>query len=229
MEKSGLSQEALKLIACITMLIDHVGAVFFPSVVWLRIIGRISFPIYCFLLAEGAAYTKNAGKYALRLLICAILSEIPHDLAFGQPFSLGFFTVMMTMLIGFGMLWAMGKTDKWWIKLPIIGVAMVIARTLNVSYGWRGILVIAIFAFTRKKRFAWAVQLVLLAVLFWTMSSTKIAIGSFRLPIQVLGVLALIPIHLYSGRKITKNKWVQWSFYLFYPLHLLALYLIKLL
>ena len=88
MERKGLPQEGLKLIACITMLIDHIGAVFFPSLILLRIIGRLSFPIYCFLLAEGAAHTKHAPRYALRLLLCALISELPYDLAFSGKLTL---------------------------------------------------------------------------------------------------------------------------------------------
>ena len=228
MEKKGIPQEGLKLIACITMLIDHIGAVFFPSVMILRIIGRLSFPIYCFLLAEGAVYTKHAGRYALRLLICAVVSELPYDLLFSGRLTLDSLSIMVTLLVGFGMLWAMGKTTKWWLKVVFIGIAMVLARVLHVSYDWRGILVIAVFALTREKPFAWAVQIVALTVLFWGMPSSNLRIGDFRFPIQCFGLLALIPIHLYSGRKVTRNRVIQWGFYLFYPLHLLALYLIRL-
>ena len=67
MKKQGLSQEWLKLTACATMLVDHVGAVLLPQYIWLRVLGRIAFPIYCFLLAEGIHYTKNPKKYGLRL------------------------------------------------------------------------------------------------------------------------------------------------------------------
>ena len=95
MKKRGLSQEMLKLIACLTMLIDHVGATVIlelfgttPSLglYWLywamRIVGRMAFPIYCFLLAEGAHYTRNPKQYALRLAIGVVLSELPFDFAF---------------------------------------------------------------------------------------------------------------------------------------------------
>ena len=229
MEKKGLSQEGLKLIACVTMLIDHIGAIFFPTLGALRIIGRLSFPIYCFLLVEGAVHTKHALRYVLRLFVCAVISEIPHDLAFYGEISLRAFSVMVTLLVGYSMLWAMEKTNKWWLKILPIGVAMVLARVLHISYNWRGILVIAVFALTRGKRFAWMVQAVLLTLLFWGMPSAKLAVGCFQVPIQCLGVLALIPIQLYSGRKLTTSRLVQWGFYLFYPAHLLALYLIRIL
>ena len=228
MERNGLPQEGLKLIACITMLIDHIGAIFFPSLRILRIIGRLSFPIYCFLLVEGAAHTRHAGKYALRLFICALISELPYDLAFGGQLSLKSLTVMASLLLGFGMLWAMGKATKWWMKAGIIGISMVLARIFHVSYDWRGTLVIAVFALTREKPFAWLLQLVCLSVLFWGMPSAKLDLGFLLLPIQLFGLLALIPIALYSGKKVTNSRAVQWGFYLFYPLHLLMLYLISL-
>ena len=75
--KFGVSQESLKLIACVTMLIDHIGALFFPYALWLRIIGRISFPIYCFLLAEGVHHTHSPLTYGLRLLLVALIQKYP--------------------------------------------------------------------------------------------------------------------------------------------------------
>ena len=80
--KFGLNGFVLKWIAMLTMLVDHVGAVLFPHLVLFRIIGRLAFPIYCFLLVEGAVYTSNWRKYLGRLLAFALISEIPFDLAF---------------------------------------------------------------------------------------------------------------------------------------------------
>ena len=76
----------LKLIALTTMFIDHIGAVFFPQVTLLRVIGRISFPLYAFLIAEGCRYTRNRGRYALGLGVFALISEIPYDLALHPEF-----------------------------------------------------------------------------------------------------------------------------------------------
>ena len=77
MEKHGLSQEGLKLFACVVMLIDHVGAVLFPQHFWMREVGRLAFPIFCFLLSEGVHYTRSPGRYVLRLTIGAAISELP--------------------------------------------------------------------------------------------------------------------------------------------------------
>lgn len=76
----------LKLIALTTMFIDHIGAVFFPQVTLLRVIGRISFPLYAFLIAEGCRYTRNRGRYALGLGVFALISELPYDLALHPEF-----------------------------------------------------------------------------------------------------------------------------------------------
>ena len=77
-----LSTFTLKLIAIITMVIDHTGAIFFPDQMWLRAIGRIAFPIFVFLLVEGLFNTSNIKKYLTRLGIFALISEIPFDMAF---------------------------------------------------------------------------------------------------------------------------------------------------
>jgi len=72
----------LKLIALITMIIDHVGAIFFPQYIWLRYIGRLSMPIYAFLLVQGYKHTRSFTRYAIRLAVFALLSEVPYDLLF---------------------------------------------------------------------------------------------------------------------------------------------------
>ena len=77
-----LDGTVLKLIACLSMFIDHLGAVCFSGMMGFRIIGRLAFPIYCFLLVEGAVHTHDMKKYILRMGIFALISEVPFDLAF---------------------------------------------------------------------------------------------------------------------------------------------------
>ena len=231
MNKKIFSQEALKIIACLTMLLDHIGAVFMPSAAnyglyyALRIVGRIAFPIYCFLLAEGVAHTKNPVKYGLRLFIGILLAELPFDLAFHGGFSWAGQSVMVTLFLGFLMAMAMEKMER--AKLAAVIIFGFLAELFRTDYGFWGIAMIALFVLTREREDRNVVQAILLAVICWVMNSAKVSIIGIRVPIELFALLALVPIFAYSGRKATHGKAVQTVFYLFYPLHLLALYLLR--
>lgn len=222
MEKKGLSQEGLKLIACVTMLLDHIGATLVP-LVGLRVIGRLAFPIYCFLLAEGAARTRNPKKYALRLAIGAVLSEIPFDLLFFGGLTWTHQNVMVTLLLGYAAVVSMGRIEPFAGKLLITVPFALAAELLGTDYGGFGVWMVAFFALTRQMPRRGIVQIVGLTALCWLIGGYRIALGSVRVPIEMFGVLALIPIGLYSGRKAASGRAVQWCFYLFYPVHMAVL------
>lgn len=256
MKQKGISQEALKLIACVTMLIDHIGAtlvaVLFirypidgPAYLWLeclyrgmRIIGRIAFPIYCFLLVEGAYRTRDPKKYALRLFIGMLLSEIPFDLAFSLTwmeyewklttpllgFNPEFNSVMMTLLIGFGMLQCMKRLKGFW-KVAVILPFYILAEKLHTDYAGMGILLIAVFALTRGMKREKLLLILGCAVIL--NSGMKEQIFGIWISTELFALLALIPIFRYDGRKLTHSKAVQWAFYLFYPVHILILALLE--
>ena len=241
MQKRGLSQEALKLIACVTMLLDHIGAVIvlkcFQNATsadkgallelyeMLRMIGRLAFPIYCFLLAEGTAHTRNPRRYGIRLLIAAVLSEIPYDLAIYDAITWQHQSVMITLLLGFLMLEVMKRCPRFLLRLLVIVPFAWLALWMNTDYGFDGILVIALFALTRQlpHRAVW--QFFGLWCIFSPSHLMALNwLGGFSVTIQELAACAVVPIMFYDGRKATKSKVIQWVFYLFYPAHLLALY-----
>ncbi len=227
MREKGLSQEALKLLACAAMLLDHIGATMVPG--WtLRIIGRIAFPIFCFLLAEGAHYTRDPKKYALRLAIGALLSELPFDLAFYGGWTWSSQSVMLTMLLGFGALELMGACEALPLKLLCVLPFAAAAEWLQTDYGGAGVLMIALFGLTRELPHRLPVQLLGMVVICGLIiPGAQISVLGFRVGIELFALLGLIPIALYSGRKITTGRAVQWAFYLFYPVHLLILYAIS--
>lgn len=223
MEKKGISQEMLKLTACAAMLLDHIGAMFVPGY-GLRIIGRLAFPIFCFLLAEGAEHTKNPRKYGQRLLIGALLAELPFDfMAYGSV-SLQHQNVMVTLLVGYLMILQIKKRSD--PLLPLL-IAFLTAELLCSDYGGIGIAVIWLFTVTSGKPRELLLRTAGLAILFWCMDSVRVTVFDLRIPIQLFGVLAMIPIGLYSGKKLTSSRWIQWAFYLFYPVHMLALLLVE--
>lgn len=225
--KRGLSQEGLKLIACITMLLDHVGAVFVPGYT-LRIIGRLAFPIFCFLLAEGAHYTRNPKKYALRLTIGALLSEFPFDILFYGKFTWQHQSVMVTLLLGYLAIVLMEKCPNVFVKFAVSFPFFLAAQWLQSDYGSYGVGMIVLFSITRELLGKEWIQTLGLAVICAMMPSVSLSVFGFSVSIQLFAVAAMIPISLYSGRKATQSKAVQWGFYLFYPVHLAVLYLILL-
>lgn len=207
----GLTAFQLKMLAIVTMLIDHTGAVLYPEVMAFRYIGRLSFPIFCFILTEGFIHTSNIRKYMLRLLSFAMISEIPFDLAFhGTWMTIEKQNVFFTLFIGMGMICLLDKEKETVNQIGVIILAMWLAEFLHTDYGFRGILLIAVFWMLReKKAFMYA------AGAGWNFL--------WRTKIQYAGAVAMIPIALYNGEK---GRSMKYFFYLFYPVHLLILYMI---
>ena len=222
----GLSGNALKIIAAVCMLLDHIGVLLLPRVTILRIIGRLAFPIYCFLMAEGLARSRNLKKYGIRLAIGAALSEIPFDLLFYGGVTIYHQSVMVTLLLGYFMYLWMGKMPKNPL-IPAVFCALA-AEILGTDYGAMGVAMIALFVLTRgsdnRLLQFWGV-----AVLCWMMGGAGWQVGSLFVPVQIFGTAAMVPIGLYNGQKSTASRAVQWGFYLFYPVHLAALLLLRLL
>lgn len=225
MEKKCISQEMLKIIACVTMLLDHIGATM-VSGYGLRIIGRIAFPIYCFLMAEGAYYTKNPKKYFLRLAVGLVLSELPFDLAFRLKPTWEYQSVMVTLLVGFLVVEVILKSEQDFVKLLAVCAGFAFAEWANTDYGGFGVLLVVLFSQTRGK--LW-LQTIMVAMFAWMVNSIRITFCGMRIPIEMFAVLAMIPIALYSGKKSTSSRVVQWGFYLFYPVHLAVLVFVRML
>ena len=219
----GISQEVLKSIACLTMLLDHIGAVFFPGSV-LRDIGRLSFPVFCFLLTEGFYHTRSRGRYALRLAAAAVLAELPFDFAFFGRIYWGHQNVMLTLLLGFLAVWAAVGMQKGIAGWLLAAGCVIAAELLCADYGGAGVLLILMLALTRELPGKNWIRSCLMLFLFALMPSiTLVRLGSVAITQQMLGALAMVPIALYSGEKRTASKGVQLGFYLFYPLHLAVL------
>ena len=244
--KKGISQEGLKLIACLTMLVDHIGyeiiypiysksailnepGALYQIYLLCRCIGRISFPIFAFLLVEGIRHTRNLKQYAIRLAVGAVLAEIPYNLMVsGEPFWQQQ-SVMATLLLGFLAVHYMEKCSALAWKSVIILPFAVLAEVFQADYGWAGVVLIALFELSREMYGRNLIRTGGMIVLFHYMSSYVFWIGNISLPMQVLGAFSTLFIANYDGRKLTRSKVVQTAFYLFYPAHMLALWAIGLL
>lgn len=248
--KGGISGSTLKMIAIISMLADHICAVVLTRVAindlaqsgntglmalgqsWLFLIvsiirltvGRLAFPIFCFLLVEGFQKTRNVGKYALRLGLFALISEIPFDLALkNKVLEFGYQNVFFTLFIGLLTLiaikWIEGRS--WNKALQIIGMVLALAagmaaaKLLRTDYDAVGVLLIAALYLFRSKPWQRAVAGSVVLI-----PGTLVLMGSLS---ELFATFAFLPIYLYNGERGWKLKYV---FYLFYPLHMLILYLI---
>lgn len=208
----GLSGFGLKWIAMVSMLIDHAGMALFPQYLFLRIIGRLAFPIYCFLLVEGAVHTSNKKQYLGRLFLFALLSEIPFDLLVsGRLLFLDAQNVFFTLFLG---LLAVFALEKWRasgygaLASLLLVLAAWFART---DYGGGGVVIILLFYLFRQQK-------LLRTVSFG--AATALLYGG----LQNYAILSMGPVLCYNGKRGPR---VKYFFYVFYPAHLLVLYFLK--
>lgn len=202
----------LKIIACILMAIDHIGAIIYTDNDLYRVIGRLSFPIFAFLLTEGYMHTKNLKKYFLRLFIFAIIPQIPYSLAFGMDILNIFFTLFFGMLAILIDDKIVNPYKKWII---IIGIIL-LSEILHMDYGYYGIIMIFLF---KKYKDNWKYLLTSLILLNITIYPV------WNLQLFSLGALPLIK--MYNKKIGFMNKLVKYGFYTFYPVHILVIYLIN--
>ena len=257
----------LKMIALVTMLIDHIAAVviwrFYAAsyhiteaiqsstligdkmILWvaenqevvysiyevMRIIGRMAFPIYCFLLVEGFLHTRSVGKYVLRLLLFAFLSEIPFDLAIAQTwFSLDYSNVFFTLCLGLLLIWGISFVEKFYefwqeknwelltgkvVSLFMGGMMVAVAAAfaemvLHCDYGFAGIAaILVLYLFRSSKEIAFSFCIFVLTVFAGT--------------IEFVAIAMLAVVKRYDG---SRGKSLKYVFYAFYPVHLLLLALV---
>ena len=217
-----LDGTSLKLIAMISMVFDHVGDMFFPGALWMRMIGRLAMPLFSFCIAEGYAHTKNKQRYLLRMGVFALVSEIPFDLAFEgrvglghQNIMLSFFLAILALMLfdrirGEGKEHAAGKTL---LGILCVCAMAVLALVLRADYTLFAVLAVFLFYVLRNR---YPLLRCGVGVGFLALTRT---VGYYR----ATG-LSLIPLLLYNGKR---GRGLKWLFYAFYPGHLLLLYLLK--
>lgn len=232
----GLSGNQLKLIAVLTMIVDHIGYLISRLglygaldlsadggrlntwYVWLRTIGRISFPIFLFLVVEGFFHTRNRARYLMRIGIFALISEVPFDLFLGGTMiETGYQNVLWTFFLALGMLALMEAVFRrpigpWTapIQLFIVCLTSVFAMILNPDYSYFGIILAALFYWLRGNR---PMQcLAGLIIMTGTVDNWMFFLGL---------AVGFLLIWLYNGTRGKRR--IKYLFYWFYPVHLLVL------
>ena len=234
---------ALHIMAMIFMLCDHLWGTIVPGNDWLTCVGRISFPIFAFLIVEGYFHTGNLKKYVCRLFLFAILSEIPFNLVMGSSVFYPFHqNVLWSFLISIGLIHWNEKaraTSKIWIQVLTAGLSILVGYFVGlvtfVDFYHAGSLTVLVFYFFRKRKWWCYIGQV---VCLWYINAE--ILGGFTYEFQLAGktiffarqefaLLALIPIWLYHGKQGYHNKKLQYFYYLFYPVHLLVLGIVQML
>ena len=224
MRKFDFGRELLKIIAIVTMVTDHVGRVLYPDLLFLQVIGRLSFPLFAYLVVLGVESTKKPGKYMITLLSFAIISQIPYYLAFGiQPFDR--LNILFSLFLS-------AVTIYFYSKRSVLAFVPLLLSIILMTEGSYYVVLTAVGMKLLKdapKLGILALVVLNLQFLFFPDIENQIQIlALFAVPLVFLHIKnwlrkeILIPEHslAYSVRK--------YFFYVFYPLHLALLFSIKL-
>ena len=236
----GLSSFSLHLLGMIFMLCDHMWAGFFPAQEWLTCIGRMAFPIFSFMIVEGYFHTSDVRKYMRRMLVFAVISEIPFNLFYASSFIYPFHQNVLwtfTIALFFIILIERAKASKKWrliclTSVMAVSVGFLLGTVTMVDYYGAGVLTVLTFYFFRGKKWQCFVgQLVCMAILNIHVLggyyySVPVAGYELEIPQQGFALLSLIPIWLYNGRRGHHSKVFQYICYAFYPVHMLVIYFI---
>lgn len=227
-----MTSSALKWIALAAMLIDHIGLLFFADIEMFRLIGRLAFPIFAFLISEGFTHTSSRTLYGLRLLFFALIAELPYDLCmYGSTFYRYSQNVLFELLIGFCALIFMEKAiRKSALYFSLVLVCIALSEFLFTAYGAFGICLIVLFYALRSFRGADILAFIGITYLFYGFTSWGFSFGDTYYKIlainstQMYCLFATIPLVFYNGKH---GKYgMKWLFYIIYPVHLIVLYFI---
>lgn len=216
-KKGFLSGNALKLIAAAAMVLDHAGLMFFPGNALFRILGRLAFPIFAFMIAEGSKYTRNRAKYFGQLFGLAVVCQIVYFLVDGSMYLSILFTFSLSLLMIFSLQYCKEKPTAFpaAVFLLSVGSVRLLNHVFTIDYGFWGCMVPLFAALPHKTRF----------------DSIPVNVACLSLGLLILSLvsggwqlwsLAAVPLLLlYSGKR-GKHK-MKYFFYIFYPVHLALL------
>ena len=215
-----LDSTALKIIAMISMVLDHVGDNFFPDQTWMRILGRIALPIFAFCICEGYTHTRDKVKYLKRMLLFGAVSEIPFDLVTSdkvlefshQNIMLTFSWALIALML-FDRVTEKKKKSSFLIGAGVLLLFMICSIILMLDYSFLALVLIFVCYLLRNRE-------------LWIRNTAAAAVHAlFRnVGIYWFGLLGFLPIFLYNGKR---GRGYKWLFYIFYPGHLLLIWLIR--
>lgn len=210
----------IKIIAVVTMAIDHIGLFFFPNIFAFRVIGRLSFPLFAWLLSNGARHTRSMKMYLARLFILALVSQIPFSLANKfRDATYSDLNVAFTLFLGLAGIAIIKNYKNKFLWLVSSALFALIAYFLKTDYGAFGVItIIGFYIFLENKILLVISQIIIFFVPYFILLEQN----SFT--IEPIGLISLIFIMFYNGKQGPKAKYL---FYVFYPLQYVIIYILQ--
>ena len=224
-KKIGLTNNQLKIIAMLSMLIDHIGVAMFPNVMILRIIGRLAFPIFAYMIAEGCFYTKNKARYFFMIFGLGIICQLVFLFFMGSLYQGILMTFSLSIICIYAIDYYLKKREWKSLSLMIFTVFAVAFLSINLpmmldktdfefDYSALGILLPVVIYYSKNK---------LIKMLFTAL--ILILLSEIYFTYQLYSLLAIPLLLLYNGER-GKYK-LKYLFYIFYPLHLVVVYFLS--
>ena len=234
-EKLPFHAVHLRVMALVFMLLDHMWATVIPGNFWMNCVGRLAFPIFAFQAAEGYWHTSDFKKYCKRLLVFALISEIPFNLMTGGGLSNPYHqNVLFTILLGLLGIRAVDRAMKektvkdWAAAFGVVCMVGLAGNFAFVDYGYRGVFTVIAFGVLRNFPLAGTAQLLVMVLLHGVLSKGRcFELFAMEIPYQAIAVFSLVFIRLYNGDKGPRNRIIQYGSYWFYPVHMAILWGIR--
>lgn len=221
-----MSSFVLKIIAIIAMFFDHAGYAIYGRLSWCNYIGRLALPLFAFQITEGYSHTKDLKKYFFRLILFALISQIPMMMLYSIFTTVFALNIFFTLIFGLLAITAFDKAKNKFIGFIGSVLIAILAELSHADYGAFGVYTILGFYLLKNHKVAMSIFFSLLTLFYFRKS---LLLTHFRLDVVLLVVFTILPlifILLYNGKK---GKNIKLLFYLFYPIHLVLLYFINIL
>lgn len=224
MKNPNINSNQLKILALVCMTLDHIGLILLPQYTFLRVIGRLAFPIFAWMIAEGCRHTRNMGKYLVSITVVGVLYQLEFTLLIHSLKM----NIMLTFAMSVGLCWLLKAAREKGSKLlsllvPVCLVAvyvltdilpLFVPRGYGIDYGFYGVLLpVALYLAKDKKQQFLAAGVFLILLAIWS-----------KWPVQWASLLALPLLAMYNGQR--GNRKLKWLFYIYFPAHLTVLWML---
>jgi len=215
----------IKIIACITMILDHIKyAIPITNNYFTQYLGRISFPLFAFLVTEGYVHTSDLKRYYKRLILFACISQIPFMLFRTLVGKWQMLNIMFTLLLGLTAILIYDKGKNKIISCLAVIVIIYLGKVLRVDYGWWGVAIIFVIYLFRNKKILLSISYIILSTVYYYLTFGNALLKLKNMYYLIFTIVPIIFILIYNGKQGRK---IKYFFYAFYPVHMIILYLLS--